>query len=90
MPKYIEEHYIEHVKDINFQGSYYMRTVQMEEQKKSVLSRLAKMAGCLPEELIITRNTTESLNLVIQGQKWKKGDESHHGSTRLRGYAQSI
>ncbi len=75
MPKYIEDHYIEHVKEINFQGSYYMRTVQMENKKNSA-TRLAKMAGCLPEELIITRNTTESLNLVIQGQKWEKGDEA--------------
>jgi selenocysteine lyase/cysteine desulfurase len=52
-----------------------MRTVQMENKKNSA-TRLAKMAGCLPEELIITRNTTESLNLVIQGQKWEKGDEA--------------
>jgi|TARA_B110000483_G_scaffold215473_1_gene266177 selenocysteine lyase/cysteine desulfurase len=75
MPKYIEDHYIDHLKEINFQGSYYMRTVQMENKKTSA-ARLAKMAGCLPEELIITRNTTESLNLIIQGQKWKKGDEA--------------
>ena len=75
MPKYIEDHYIDHLKEINFQGSYYMRTVQMENKKISA-ARLAKMAGCLPEELIITRNTTESLNLIIQGQKWKKGDEA--------------
>ena len=75
MPKYIEDHYIDHLKEINFQGSYYMRTVQMENKKTSA-ARLSKMAGCLPEELIITRNTTESLNLIIQGQKWKKGDEA--------------
>lgn len=75
MPKYIEDHYIKHIKEINFQGSYYMRTVQMENKKISA-SRLSKMAGCLPEELIITRNATESLDLVIQGQKWKKGDEA--------------
>jgi selenocysteine lyase/cysteine desulfurase len=75
MPKYIEDHYIDHLREINFQGSYYMRTVQMENKKTSA-ARLAKMAGCLPEELIITRNTTESLNLIIQGQKWKKGDEA--------------
>ena len=75
MPKYIEDHYIDHLKEINFQGSYYMRTVQMKNKKTSA-ARLSKMAGCLPEELIITRNTTESLNLIIQGQKWKKGDEA--------------
>ena len=75
MPRQIEDHYIEHIKKINFQGSYYMRSVQMEN-KKIAASSLAKMAGCLPEELIITRNTTESLDLVIYGQKWEKGDEA--------------
>ena len=68
MPRQIEDYYIEHIKKINFQGSYYMRSVQMEN-KKIAASCLAKMAGCLPEELIITRNTAESLDLVIYGQK---------------------
>ena len=75
MPRQIEDYYIEHIRKINFQGSYYMRSVQMEN-KKIAASCLAKMAGCLPEELIITRNTTESLDLVIHGQKWEKGDEA--------------
>jgi selenocysteine lyase/cysteine desulfurase len=34
------------------------------------------MAGCAPEELIITRNTTESLDTVIAGHDWKQGDEA--------------
>jgi selenocysteine lyase/cysteine desulfurase len=34
------------------------------------------MAGCSPEELIITRNTTESLDTVISGFDWKPGDEA--------------
>jgi selenocysteine lyase/cysteine desulfurase len=34
------------------------------------------VAGCSPEELIITRNTTESLDTVIAGYDWKPGDEA--------------
>ena len=34
------------------------------------------MAGCSPEELIITRNTTESRDTVIAGLDWKAGDEA--------------
>ena len=39
-------------------------------------AKLAAVAGCSPEELIITRNTTESLDLIIGGLNWRKGDES--------------
>jgi selenocysteine lyase/cysteine desulfurase len=32
--------------------------------------------GCSHEELIITRNTTESLDTIIAGFDWKTGDEA--------------
>lgn len=75
LPKPLLEKYIQHIKDVNYQGSYYMRTVQWDNKNK-IAARLANMAGCLPEELIITRNTTESLDLVIGGLHWEKGDEA--------------
>ena len=34
------------------------------------------MADCSPEELVITRNTTESLDLIISGYPWEAGDEA--------------
>jgi selenocysteine lyase/cysteine desulfurase len=34
------------------------------------------MAGCSKEELVITRNATESLDLVIGGTHWQSGDEA--------------
>jgi selenocysteine lyase/cysteine desulfurase len=52
-----------------------MRTVQFDN-KKAVAAKLAVMAGCSPEELIITRNTTESLDMIIAGYPWKEGDEA--------------
>jgi len=75
LPQPILNKFIEHIKEVNLQGSYYMRTVQFEN-KKNIAARLAGIAGCLPEELVITRNTTESLDLVIGGFDWKAGDEA--------------
>jgi selenocysteine lyase/cysteine desulfurase len=52
-----------------------MRTVQWENKQKSVIA-LAEIAGCKPEELIITRNTKESLDTIIGGIHWQVGDEA--------------
>ena len=65
----------EHIKEVNYQGSYYMRTVQWDN-KKRIANRLAALVGCDGDELIITRNTTESLDLVIGGFPWQEGDEA--------------
>jgi len=75
LPQPILNKYIEHIKEINYQGSYYMRTVQWENKQKSVIA-LAEIAGCSPDELIITRNTTESLDTIIGGIHWHAGDEA--------------
>ena len=75
IPQPTLEKYIQHIRDINYQGSYYMRTVQ-RDNKKRMAAKLSAVAGCSPEELIITRNTTESLDLIIAGQDWKAGDEA--------------
>ena len=75
MPQEILAHFIKNIKDVNYEGSYYMRTVQYENKKKAVAT-LAALAGCNAEELIITRNTTESLDTIIAGQDWRAGDEA--------------
>jgi len=75
LPQETMNHFINHVKEVNYQGSWYMRTVQWENKKK-VGAKLAEMAGCSADELVITRNTTESLDLVIAGIDWKAGDEA--------------
>ena len=69
------EAFIANVREVNYQGSYYMRTVQAAD-KLAARESLAAMAGCSPDELIITRNTTESLDTVIAGYDWKPGDEA--------------
>lgn len=67
--------FVEHVKEVNYQGSYYMRTVQWDNKKK-IAGRLADWLGCSREELIITRNATESLDMIISGFPWREGDEA--------------
>jgi selenocysteine lyase/cysteine desulfurase len=69
------QNFIEHVREVNYQGSYYMRTVQWDN-KKRVAARLAGMLNCPEDTLVLTRNTTESLDLIIGGYPWKKGDEA--------------
>jgi selenocysteine lyase/cysteine desulfurase len=75
IPRPTLEKYIEKIKEVNYQGAYYMRTVQWDN-KKRVAARLATYVGCSSEELILTRNTTESLDMIISGYPWKKGDEA--------------
>ena len=74
-PQPILEKYIEHIRYVNREGSYYMRTVQFDN-KKRMAGKLAALLGCPANEVAITRNTTESLDLVIGGQEWKPGDEA--------------
>ncbi len=75
VPRETLDNFIGHVKELNYQGSYYMRTRQFDD-KTEIRKRLAGLVGCSYEELIITRNTTESLDTVIAGIDWKEGDEA--------------
>ncbi len=75
LPSEILESYIQHIRDINYQGSYYMRTVQFDN-KKIMATKVADLVGCTTEELILTRNTTESLDMIIGGFHWNAGDEA--------------
>ena len=75
LPEQLLEKFINHIKEVNYHGSYYMRTVQFEN-KKAMAAKLAALTGCPADELIITRNTTESLDMIIAGLDWKPGDEA--------------
>lgn len=75
IPQETLEHFINHVRMVNYEASYYMRTVQWDN-KKRMAAKLANLLGCAEDELIITRNTTESLDMVIGGFPWKEGDEA--------------
>lgn len=75
LPEEILEKYITHIREINYQASYYMRGVQFENKAKSAAA-LAELVGASPEEVVLTRNTTESLDLIVSGYPWKPGDEA--------------
>lgn len=75
LPRQTLEHLIEHMRAINYEGSYYMRTVQFEN-KKRVANAVAEIVGVSADEVAITRNTTESLDLIIGGLDWQPGDEA--------------
>jgi selenocysteine lyase/cysteine desulfurase len=69
------EQFIDSIRRVNYGAARYMRTVRTDD-KNRVRNKLAALAGCSPEELIITRNTTESLDTVISGYDWKAGEEA--------------
>ena len=63
-----KEHYINH------KSSWFMRVEQAGVIEKT-RAELSEFLGFPPEELAITRNTTESLNTIISGYPWQQGDE---------------
>ncbi|MBC2840152.1 aminotransferase class V-fold PLP-dependent enzyme [Robiginitalea sp. SC105] len=75
IPRPTLEAFLEKVRMVNREGAYYMRTVQWEN-KARIAARLAGLLGCGADELILTRNTTESLDMIIGGYPWKAGDEA--------------
>jgi selenocysteine lyase/cysteine desulfurase len=75
IPNPVLEHFINHVKHVNIEGSFYMRN-DLNKNKDRVTSELATIVGSTPDQIAITRNATESLDLVISGFPWEKGDEA--------------
>jgi selenocysteine lyase/cysteine desulfurase len=75
LPEQTLEKLISHIRDVNYQASYYMRTVQFEK-KAAMAAKLAALAGAPADEVVLTRNTTESLDTIIAGFDWKQGDEA--------------
>ncbi len=75
IPNPVLDHFIKHVKDVNIEGSYYMRN-NLIKNKDRVIGELANIVGSSPDQIAITRNATESLDLIISGFPWKKGDEA--------------
>ena len=74
-PKPTLSKYFKHVERVNLEGSYYMRNNRFYD-KNIIIAQLASFTGCDSKSLVITRNTTESLDLVISGYPWKKGDHA--------------
>ena len=47
----------------------------LEPQSETIRTGLAEIFGCDPEEIAITRNASESLEILLMGMDFKSGDE---------------
>jgi selenocysteine lyase/cysteine desulfurase len=56
-------------------GPWHTMINTLEGQVEAVRRRLADTAGCDPEEMAITRNASESLEIAQMGIDLKRGDE---------------
>ena len=73
IPKPTLEKLQANMKRVNIEGAHYMRT-KLDDDRKETTRALADFMGVSTNNLVITRNTTESLDLVIAGYPWQKGD----------------
>lgn len=73
MPTY--DAFQRHQQAINGGLSFYMRRKKAADLV-AVKKQLAELAGCPADEIVITRNTTESLGTVIHGVDLAPGDEA--------------
>jgi selenocysteine lyase/cysteine desulfurase len=67
--------FLRHVAVVNGGVSFYMRRKKVDDLA-AVKKQLAELAGCPADEIVITRNTTESLGTVIHGIDLAPGDEA--------------
>lgn len=74
IPSPILEKLKKHLERVNLEGSFYMREI-LENDREEININLAEFVGCSSKNLIITRNTTESLDMIISGYPWKQEDE---------------
>jgi selenocysteine lyase/cysteine desulfurase len=74
MPKIVLENYLSDFRRINQETTLFMRT-KMDPAKEAIREKLADFAGIDKEELALTRNTTESMDLLISGLPLRQGDE---------------
>ena len=61
--------------DYSNMGPYHTMIQQLEKKVETVRRMIAENAGCDPEEIAITRNSSESLEIAQLGVKLQPGDE---------------
>lgn len=73
-PKIVMDTEIRYLEVENLNPSYYMWNI-LDPGIETVRRRLARTFGCDPEEIAITRNASEALEIVQLGIELKAGDE---------------
>ena len=73
-PRIVQEAVERYNKLANEGPSYFMWRI-LDQGREPLRQKLADLAGCVPEEIAVNRNSTEALNTVIFGLDLKAGDE---------------
>jgi isopenicillin-N epimerase len=73
-PKVVMDTEVRYLEIENLSPSYYMWNV-LDPGIETVRRRLARTFGCDPEEIAITRNASEALEIVQLGMNLQRGDE---------------
>ncbi len=73
-PRIVTESLIRYIWEQEDVTAYTMWQI-LEPQSETVRSGLARLFGCDPEEIAITRNASESLEILLMGMDLKSGDE---------------
>ncbi|MFK8042407.1 aminotransferase class V-fold PLP-dependent enzyme [Congregibacter sp.] len=74
MPRPVQTAYLEALQRVNKQNSFYARKEFSADYRRAV-EQVATLLGAEPDEIVLTRNATESIqSLILQYKALKKGD----------------
>jgi len=73
-PRLVTEAFVRYTWQQEDATAYTMWRI-LEPQSETVREGLAEIFGCSPEEIAITRNASESLEILLMGMDFKSGDE---------------
>jgi selenocysteine lyase/cysteine desulfurase len=73
-PRPVLEAFEAHNRLVNREAAFFMRT-QYPQRLAAAVDALARFAGVTAEELVIVRNPTEGMNILIQGYPFCPDDE---------------
>ena len=73
-PRMVTEAFVRYTWQQEDATAYTMWQI-LEPQSETIRTGLAEVFGCDPEEIAITRNASESLEILLMGMDFKSGDE---------------
>src|SRR5687767_28466 len=73
-PRIVTEAFVRYTWQQEDATAYTMWQI-LEPQSETIRTGLAEVFGCSPEEIAITRNASESLEILLMGMDLKPGDE---------------
>jgi isopenicillin-N epimerase len=73
-PRIVTEAFVRYTWQQEDATAYTMWQI-LEPQSETIRTGLAEMFGCSPEEIAITRNASESLEILLMGLDLRSGDE---------------